>query len=169
MPFADKFRAMMDFPFAGDAVGAFVVESVEVRHIEEGGGRITYPVRLVLCGPGGQQGALHALRALFASHPMTFSGYGNPYQLWFGKPEIESLGDQRYAITVEGAGARVHLAEELERFLTHLDAQGQLAAPLDPAARAALVKAYLEEYKGEIQRKVGRYRSRLRRGGEAAT
>lgn len=42
----------------------FVVESVKVRHIEEGGGRIAYPVRLVLRGSGGQQGALRALKAL---------------------------------------------------------------------------------------------------------
>lgn len=163
MPFADKFRAMMDFPFAGESVGAFVVENVEVRHIEEGGGRITYPVHLVLRGLGGQQSALRALKALFARHPITFSGYGNPYQLWFAKPAVESLGDQRYAVTVEGVGARVHLTEELERFLAHLDAQGYLAAPTDPAARAALVDAYLEGYKGEIQRKVGRYKSKLRK------
>jgi hypothetical protein len=168
MPFADKFRAMLDFPFAGETVGAFVVESVDVRHVEEGAGRIRYPVRMVLRGPGGQQGVLRALKVMFASHPMTFSGYGNPYQLWFGKPEVETLGDGRYAVTVEGAGARVHLAEELERFLAYLDAQGQLATPPEGAVREPLVEAYLERYKAEIERKVGRYRSRLRRAGDAA-
>lgn len=30
MPFASKFRAMMDFPFPGDTVGGYRVESVEV-------------------------------------------------------------------------------------------------------------------------------------------
>ncbi len=165
MPFADKFRAMLDFPFAGEAVGAFLVESVDVRHEAGGAGRYVYPVRMVLRGPGGRQEVLRALKALLASHPMTFSGYGNPYQLWCGKPEVESLGDQRYAVTVEGAGARVFLAEELERFLAYLDAQGQLAAPPEGAIREPLVEAYLEQYQAEIQRKVGRYRSRLRRAG----
>jgi len=163
MPFADKFRAMMRFPFAGESVGGFVVESVDVHHESGGAGRYAYPVQMVLRGPGGQRGVLRALKALFASHPMTFSGYGNPYQLWFGKPEIESLGDQRYAVKAEGAGARVFLAEELERFLAYLGAQGQLAMQAEPAAQETLVEAYLEGYKAEIQRLVGRYRSKLRR------
>lgn len=162
MPFADKFRAMLDFPFAGDYVGAFLVESVEVGHEGAGAGRYVYPVRLVLRGPGGRQGVLRALKALLSSHPMTFSGYGNPYQLWFGKPEVESLGEQRYAVTVEGAGARVFLAEELERFLAYLDTQGQLVAPSEGTQREPLVQAYLELYQAEIRRRVGRYRGRLR-------
>ncbi len=166
MPFADKFRAMLDMPFAGETVGGFVVESVDVRHVEEGAGRIRYPVRLVLRGPGGRQAVLRALKALFASHPMTFSGYGNPYQLWFGKSEVESLGDQRYAVTVEGAGARVFLAEELERFLAYLEAQGQLVTTPVGGVREPLVQTYLERYKAEIARKVGRYRSRLRKAME---
>lgn len=168
MPFADKFRAMLGFPFAGEAIGAFLVESVDVRHESGGAGRYVYPVRMVLRGPGGRQEVLRALKALLVSHPMTFSGYGNPYQLWFGKPEVESLGDQRYAVTVEGAGARVFLTEELERFLAYLEAQGRLATPAEGASRESLVEAYLERYKAEIQRQVGRYRSRLRRAGNGA-
>ena len=39
-----------------------------------------YAVRMTLSGPGGQQGVRRALKALFSAHPMTFSGYGNPYQ-----------------------------------------------------------------------------------------
>ncbi len=166
MPFADKFRAMLDFPFAGDRLGAFLVESVEVGHEGEGAGRYVYPVRRVLRGPGGRQGVLRALKALLTSHPMTFSGYGNPYQLWFGKPEVESLGEQRYAVTVQGYGARVFLAEELERFLAYLDTQGQLAAAACPP-REALLEAYLGAYKAEIQRRVGRYRSKLRRAADS--
>lgn len=168
MPFAGKFRAMLDFPFAGETVGPFVVESVDVGHEADGAGRYVYPVRMVMCGPGGRQMVLRALKAMFASHPMTFSGYGNPYQLWFGKPEVENLGDQRYAVTVEGAGARVYLAEEMARFLAYLDAQGQLAMPLAGVVREHLVEAYLEQYKAEIQRRVGRYRSRLLRAEDAA-
>jgi len=57
---------------------------------------------------------------VFASHPMTFSGYGNPYQLWCGKPAIDSLGDRRYRVTADGAGARVYSREELERLGAHL-------------------------------------------------
>ena len=95
MPFAKKFRAMMDFPFAGDIVGGFTVESVDVHDEPHVSGRYTYSVRMVLQGPGGQQGVRRALKSLFASHPMTFSGYGNPYQLWFRRPKIESLGAKR--------------------------------------------------------------------------
>ena len=163
MPFAKKFRAMMDFPFAGDTVGSFTVESVDVRDERGGSGRYAYSARMVLRGPGGQQGVRRALKALFSSHPTTFSGYGNPYQLWFGKPQIESLGDKRYAVRIEGAGARVFLEDELDRFLGYLDEEGRLATRSDQAAREALVETYMERYRAEIRRKVDRYRSRLRR------
>ncbi len=167
MPFANKFRAMIDMPFAGDTVGDFVVESADVRDVPGGSGRYTYSVRMVLRGSGGQQGVRRALKALFSSHPVTFSGYGNPYQLWSGKPEIESLGDKRYAVRAEGTGARVFLEDELDRFLGYLDEEGQLASRPDPAAREKLVETYLERYRAEIKRKVDRYRSRLRRSEPA--
>ena len=126
MPFATKFRAMMDLPFAGDAIGDFSVERVDVRHESRGPGLYVYSAQIVLHGPGGQRGVRLALKALCSSHPTTFSGYGNPYQLWFGKPEIESLGEKRYAVSIEGAGARVFLEDELERFLTLTSIQSHL-------------------------------------------
>ena len=61
MPFADKFRAMMDFPFPGDTLGGLIVESVEVSHHGGSAGVYCYDVRLVLRGPGGQQGVRRAL------------------------------------------------------------------------------------------------------------
>jgi hypothetical protein len=160
MPFANKFRAMMDFPFVGDTIGAFVVEAVEVGHEGQGSGSYVYPVRMTLRGPGGQQGVRRALKALFASHPTTFSGYGNPYQLWFGRPEVESLGDKRYAVWVEGAGSRIFLEQDLYRFLDYLEAEGLLG---DGVARERVVEAYLERYRAEIKRKVDRYRRKLAR------
>ena len=163
MPFAKKFRAMMDFPFAGDIVGGFAVEHVDVRDEPRGSGQYGYAAQITLRGPGGQQGVRRALKALFSSHPMTFSGYGNPYQLWFGKPEVESLGDKRYAVQVKGAGARVFLEDELRRFLEYLDEEGQLATRSDQAVRETLVETYLERYRAEIGRKVARYRSKLQR------
>ena len=166
MPFAIKFRAMMDLPLAGETVGGLIVERVEVGHEGKGPGLYGYAVRIVLQGPGGQEGVRRALKALFASHPLTFSGYGNPYQLWFGKPEIESLGEQRYAVSAEGAGARVFLEEELQRFLGYLAENGQLAAGREQTGGETLVRAYLQEYRAEIGRKVTRYRSALRRTGE---
>ena len=169
MPFANKFRAMMDLPFAGDTIGDLTVERIEVRHESVGPGQYAYSVRMVLRGPGGQQGVRRALKALFVSHPMTFSGYGNPYQLWFGKPEIERLGDRRYAVRVDGAGARVFLKEELDRFLRYLGENGQLVAQPDQAAGETLVEAYLERYRAQIRRKVDRYRSRLRRTEDPGT
>lgn len=169
MPFAGKFRAMMDFPLAGDTVGGFAVESVDVRDEPSGPGLYAYSVRITVHGPGGKQGVRRALETLFSSHPTTFSGYGNPYQLWFGKPEIESLGDKRYAVRVEGAGARVFLEDELHRFLGYLDETDQLAARPDQAVRETLVETYLERYRAEIRRKVDRYRRRLRRTEDGGT
>jgi len=128
MPFADKFRAMMNFPFPGDEVAGFVVDVVDVGHESGDPGGYVYPIRLVLRGAGGQSGVQRALKALLPPHTMTFSAYGNPYQLWFGKPQIEALGDRRYAVTVKGGGARVFLADELERFLAFLAEEGYWAA-----------------------------------------
>jgi hypothetical protein len=169
MPFAKKFRAMMGFPFAGDTVGDFAVESVDVRDEPHAAGRYVYSVRMVLQGPGGQQGVRRALKPLLSSRPITFSAYGNPYQLWFSRPEIESLGDKRYAVRVEGGGARIYLEEELHRFVAYLDESGQLVARPDQAVRQVPVEAYLEQYQAEVRRKVSRYRSRLRRTEEAST
>jgi hypothetical protein len=175
MPFADKFRAMMDFPFPGDRVGAFLVESVDVGHESGGPGIYKYAVRLVLRGPGGQQGVKAALKPLFSSHCSTFSGYGNSYQLWFGRPEIEPLvpdaaadrvagkSEARYAVTVEGAGARTFLEDDLERFLAYLSDQGRLAAPPGPSTQKTLVEEYLDQYRAEVKRLVDRYRARLRK------
>jgi hypothetical protein len=163
MPFAEKFRATMDIPLVGDVVGGFSVESVDVRHEPSGPGLYAYSVRITLLGPGGKQGARRALKTLFSSHQTTFSGYGNPYQLWFGKPEIGSLGGKRYVVRVEGAGARVFLEDELHRFLGYLDETDQLATRSDQAVRAVLVELYLEQYQAEIRRKVRRYQRRLRR------
>jgi hypothetical protein len=166
MPFATKFWAMMELPFPGDTVGGMTVEDVNVTHESVGPGQYAYAVQMVLRGVGGQQGVRRALRAILTSHPMTFSGYGNAYQLLFGTPEIESLGDQRYAVGIRGTGGRVYLEDELRRFLAYLVEEG-LAG--DGSAEEALVEAYMEAYQKEIKRKVGRFRSRLRRieGGGA--
>jgi CubicO group peptidase (beta-lactamase class C family) len=161
MPFANKFRAMMDFPVPGDRIGDFIVEGVDVRHEQSGAEGYVYGVRMMLRGPGGMQGVQRALKALFAQHPTTFSGYGNPYQLWFRKPEIESLGEQLYAVNVKGAGARVYLEPELGRFLQFLAEDNRLAVPSDVASQEALVEAYLDRYRGEIKRRVERYYRKL--------
>jgi len=163
MPFADKFRAMMDFPFPGDKLGDFLVESVDVSHHGGSAGIYCYDVRLILRGPGGQHGVRSALKPLLSLHPTTFSGYGNPYQLWFGKPEIESLGDRRYEVRVEGGGARTYLQDDLERFLDYLAAEGLTTIVPEPAAQAERVETYLEQYRAEIKRDVDRYRYQLRK------
>ncbi len=164
MPFANKFRAMMGFPLAGDTIGGLAVESVDVRDERGGSEGYVYSVRMVLRGPGGEQGVRRALKTLFSSHPTTFSGYGNPYQLWFRKPEIESLGDKRYAVNVKGAGARIFLEQDLLRFLEYLEEKGQVADQHDPIVREALIETYLEQYRAEIKRLVDRYRRKLEKG-----
>lgn len=160
MPFANKFRAMMDLPLPGDAVGNLTVESVEVADTGAGWRGYAYAVRIVLRGPGGKAAVRRALTSVLSQRVTTFSSYGNPYQLWFGRPEIESLGDRRYAVRVEGAGARIHLGIELERFLNHLADEGTLAVGTDSVA--GVIAAYLAEYRAAVERRVGRYRSSLR-------
>lgn len=162
MPFACKFCATVDFPLAGDRLGEFLVERVQVRDVHESIAGHGYALEMTLRGPGGQQGVLRALKPLFCQKPVTFSGYGNPYQLWFGRPEVVSLGEQRYAVSALAYGARIWLEPELERFLGYLEERGQLAAG-DPAARAALIEGYLEEYRHEISLRTSRYRNRKRR------
>ena len=163
MPFASKFRAMMELPFAGDMVDGFCVESIDVSH-RSGALGYAYSVHIVLRGPGGQQGVRRALKPYLSMQPTTFSGYGNPYQLWFGKPAIESLGDKRYAVHVKGAGARIALEQDLDRFLTALDTKGQLAEHLDRADLEALIETYLKDYRAEVKRTVDRYRHKLNKG-----
>lgn len=159
MPFAAKFWAMMDLPMAGDTVGDLLVEDIDVSHESVGPGQYAYAVHMVLRGPGGQQGVRRALKATLVSHPMTFSGYGNAYQLLFGTPEIESLGDKRYAVRIRGAGGRVYLDDELHRFLGYLVDEGHIASGPPEAA----VEVYLERYRAQIKRRVDRFRSKLRR------
>ena len=161
MPFAKKFRAMMDLPLSGETLGDFAVEEIDVWDEPGSAGQYAYGVRMTLRGPGGQQGVRRALRELLSAQPTTFSGYGNPYQLWFGSPEIEALGDKRYAVSLRGAGARIRLAPELARFLRYLQDGGMLARPLDAGAGQEAVDTYLERYRGEIRRQVDRYRRRL--------
>ena len=164
MPFANKFRAMMDFPFAGDKFDGFTVESVTVRDQRTGSEGYIYDVRIVLEGPGGQRRVRQALKTLFAKHFTTFSAYGNAYQLWFRKRsiDIESLGDKRYAVSVKGAGERIALRPELYRFLEYLETK-ETPSLSSQAGIEKLVTEYLEHYQAEIRGKVGRYDYKLRR------
>ena len=161
MPFANKFRAMMGLPVPGDSIGDFVAESVQVEDVGSGWDGYAYSVRMVLRGPGGKAAVRRTLKPVLAQRITTFSGYGNPYQLWFGKPEIESLGDRRYAVEVDGAGARIELEVDLERFLGYLTGEGP--AVLHPDSAAQLIETYLEEYRSDVLRRVERYRRRLKR------
>ncbi len=92
MPFAEKFRAMLALPLAGDTLGdaadGLTVESIAVGHEGRAAGLYAYPLRLVLRGPGGLTAVKRAIKALFARRCTTFSGYGHAYQLWLGQPTI---------------------------------------------------------------------------------
>ena len=168
MPFAKNFAASFSLPFPSDALEGFAVESIEARDepasIE---GLHRYSVRMVLRGPGGQTGVRRAVQALLGRQPTTFSAYGNPYQLWCEKPQIEPLGERRYAVTACGAGMRIALRGELVRFLAYLEACGRLAPAEDGASHEALAEAYEKAYAEETYRQVNRYRGRLNRLGRA--
>ncbi|MGC9523222.1 MAG: hypothetical protein ACP5HG_15230, partial [Anaerolineae bacterium] len=103
------------------------------------------------------------LKDLVNARPLTFSSYGNPYQLWCGRPEIERLGDKRYAVTARGAGVPIALEDALRRFLAHLVEKGLLAGQPDDAELQALIATDLDDYRAEVQRSVSRYRGKLRR------
>ena len=161
MPFANKFQAMMEMPLSGDTVGDFTVEESEVSHEADGWRGYVYSVRIVMRGPGGIAGVRRAIAPLFSKRVLTFSSYGNPYELWFGKPEVESLGDRRYAVLAEGAGVRIELGVELERFLDHLADEGHVSTDQDPPE--GVIEAYLESYRDDVKRRVDRYRRLSRR------
>jgi hypothetical protein len=163
VPFAKKWAAMMGFPFPGESVSGFVVESLEVHDVAGDFGQHGYAAEMVLRGPGGKTALQKALRQLFGARPVTFSAYGNPYQLWAGKPEIESLGSQRYAVKARGAGVPIALEDALTRFLDDLAEEGALAGDPTPADRAALIGAYLDRYRTGIEHDVNRYRRRMGR------
>ncbi|MCU0520761.1 MAG: hypothetical protein MUF84_08730 [Anaerolineae bacterium] len=163
MPFAKKWAAMMGFPLPGEALGGFTVESIEVRDVSGEFGQHGYAVDMVLRGSGGQTALQKALRPLLGTRPVTFSAYGNPYQLWAGKPAVEALGDQRYAVSARGAGVPIALDAILHRFLDALAEDGALADAPEAADRETLISAYLDAYRDTIERDVNRYRGRLRR------
>ena len=165
-PFATKFRAMFDWPLPGDRGAPTCPARRKAGTCATGRapGLYLYPISMVLRGPGGLTAVKRLVRALFDRRCTTFSGFGTPYQLWPGQPTVAALGDDRYAISGEGVGARVHLREDLLRFCEYLAAEGLLA---DEQGRAA-VDAYLERYRAAVARQVGRYATRLRRQQRAA-
>jgi len=158
MPFASKFCAMMQIPLPGERIGDLVVESLEARDVPGGPGQHAYAVTLVLRGPGGRESVRRALGALLSAQPLAFSAYGNPYQLFCGKPEVQALSSEQYQVRISGAGMRIDLEEQLVRFATHMRDAGVPNEDL-----RAQVQAYLAGYMAEQEKGVNRYRGRLRR------
>lgn len=146
MPFAQKYRFAMRFPEPGDTIDGFRVESCEVGHDEKGDGTIFYPFVILLSGKGGRQGVGKAVRAAFAHGHTTFSGFGNPYQLRFGRFTVEALGTGRYSVTGCGYGCRIDLERELSRFVAYARLHGK-------SADDAVVAEYIEAYKRDVTRK----------------
>ena len=146
MPFANKFKFTLGIPDAGKRLGDFLVESTSVRHAPQGDGRYEYPVELVLDGPGGKQAVSKTIRDRFGGFRTTFSGYGNPYQLRFGRFEVESLGDRRYRVSSRGIGGRFDLAKELRRFVDYAEANGV-------RADGSLIEPYIEAYRKDVTRR----------------
>ena len=146
MPFAKKYQFTMRIPAAGGHLGAFDVESCDVGHDEHGDGTIDYPVSMVIEGKGGAQGVRKAIREHLDHGRTTFSGFGNPYQLRFGRFEVESIGNGRYRVTALGLGVRIDLERELRRFVAYARLHRK---PAD----GALIAAYLEDYRRDITRK----------------
>ena len=153
MPFAGEFRDAMGFPVAGDVVGGFRVEAVHVDHAGAGPGRYEYPTELVVLGKGGKDGVRRAFKELFARRRTIFSEYGNPYQCSCGRMEVQSQGEGRYRIASRGVGARVHLIEELGRFLEYLARAGHLDKAAQASGPEMIVTDYLRLYQQETRRR----------------
>ena len=136
---------MMDFPFPGDIVGDFKVESVDVH--DEWGAPEGY---VYGCdGAARAGGASSPARAQTSVFPASnHLRYGNPYQLWFRKPEIENPASMLCSER-EGIRSAYLSAPELERFLTTF-ADKDAPAASDTAARGKLIEDYLEKYRAEI-------------------
>jgi hypothetical protein len=90
----------------------------------------SYRLRLMLVGAGSLAGVKQGIKPLFSQRSTTFSDYGTTYRLWFGKPTIENLGNDRFAVMAEVAGVRVDLKADLQRFCEHLASRGCLSVPL---------------------------------------
>lgn len=146
MPFARKYQFTMRIPGPGGRVGDFGVDSCEVGHEERGDGTIDYPISMVLVGAGGKQAVRKAVREQLDCGRTTFSGFGNPYQLRFGRFQVESLGRSRYRVTALGIGVRVDLERELRRFTEY-------ARMRRKPAGSALIEAYLQDYRRDITRR----------------
>ncbi len=69
MPFAKKFRAMMNFPFPGDTIGDFSVESVDVHDEQGDGDGYVYGVRMVLKRPRRGAGRETGTQGFFLAAP----------------------------------------------------------------------------------------------------
>ena len=63
--------------------------------------------------------------------------------------EVESLGESRYRVSARGAGVRVHLKEELCRFLDSLAASGSLTPEARARGPGELVEEYMRRYQEE--------------------
>jgi len=152
MPSLEVYREAMGFPAAGDVVNGFRIEEVQVGHTGAGPGRYDYPTELVVSGKGGKEGARRALKELFARRRTIFSEYGNHYQCVGGNMEIESQGEGRYRVSARGVGIRVHLAEELARFLEYLAASGRLDQTAQTAGLESIMSDYMRRYQEQSHR-----------------
>ena len=162
MPFAKKFRAMMGFPIAGDKIDGFLVESADVWDAWDEKGEsqhYVYGVKMTLRGKGGKQGVKAALKSLFNKKILTFSGYGNEYQIGFKTPTITALGDKRYSVEIRGYGIRIYLIQELGRFLKFVRDKAQKT---DSMEDSELVQEYLLKYRSEIAKIVRNYSKKLK-------
>lgn len=155
MPFAGEYREAMGFPVAGDTVGGFLIEEFRVSHEGAGPGRYEYPIEVVVSGKGGKEGVRQALKPVFSRRMTIFTEFGNPYQCTGGRMDVESLGEGRYRVKARGIGTRVHLKEELMRFLGHLEASGVRGPSADTADRAGIVDGYLRRYWDETRKPGG--------------
>jgi hypothetical protein len=150
MPFAKEFQRVMNLPGVGDEVGGFKIERFEIRHRPIGSSRYEYPVEYELHGIGGVQGVKKALKPITSQKLSTFSGFGTPYQLKFGRVEVEALGDRRYAAHLVGMGVGFDLKRELMQFAAFVRKE---KLPIASEEIEGTIVEYIAEYKLDVRRK----------------
>jgi hypothetical protein len=146
MPFAHEYKVGMDLPKEGDAVKGFTVESVLVSHVGVCPGRYEYPTEIVVRGSGSREKVRAAFKQALNIRRTLFSGYGNPYQCSTGKVTVERVDAEHFRVCFRGIGVRVHLKEELIRFLAYLTDEGRLGAAMTGADAAAVHQGTIDTY-----------------------
>ena len=146
MPFAKKYYRVMKFPKEGDIIDSFAVLSINVTHNNLKSGIYEYPTEIIVEGKGGKTRIKAVFKKYFDQRITTFSGYGNPYQMYGGGFEIIALDKNRYKIKAKGIGVRIYLRRELNQFFKFLVENNFSVKKFDEIVQEKIIDDYISKY-----------------------